>query len=166
MEEKDDPIIRTVCYTLMAIAFIMFLFVSVAKCQSIGLGIGTTNIGCQVATIQTVKTVSNLGLYASVLTDERDGNAMYFNSFDASKTHYSGFICGVTYWIGCGHNCYVNAGIGRIKESSYAKSILYDNYWCVAEAKIGIELLKFLDLQFGVNSFPLIMSGIVLKINK
>ena len=152
-------------------SFLLILFYAIAikSCvaQSLGLSVGFSGNGIVHTGVTAQNTFGKVGIYALVTSDETDGNGRCFNSFDKKLTHLSGFTGGLNYDISSVvPHSYISFGIGRIKESSYAQSKCLDKKTFVCESLINIQITRFLDVFCGVNSYPLILSGLNPKLNK
>ena len=129
--------------------------------QSLSVNVMFSGDGIIHTGISTQQTVGNFGAYFTTTTDETDGNSKQFNSFDKSKTHLQGFTAGINYQVNERLN--LSAGMGRYKICCYAakdtcKMIIF-------ETAASVFVLRWLTVNFGVNSYPVIFSGIGIKVN-
>ena len=146
--------------------FVILLFPCLCQAQSIGLSVNFSGNGIIHTGIQVQNLSNNLGIYFQAITDETDGCREYFNSFDKDLKHLTGFSGGINYQISKIHPVHLTAGMGRIKCSSYACSVSEDVCSVIFEAGASVEVTRWLDVNCGINSYPMIYSGLTFKLKK
>lgn len=129
--------------------------------QSLSVNVMFSGDGIIHTGISTQQTAGNFGAYFTNTTDETDGNSNQFNSFDKSKTHLQGFTAGVNYQVNEGLN--LSVGAGRYKICCYASKDI--EKMIIFESWASVEMLKWLTVNFGINSYPAIFSGLGIKLN-
>ena len=161
-ERQAKMIVRKINSTMKKYLTIIILLLSVsAFSQSLSVNLMFSGNGIIHTGISTQQTIGKAGAYFTTTTDETDGTNKEFNSFDKTKTHLQGFTAGINYQVNERLN--LSAGMGRYKICCYAakdtgKMIIF-------ETAASVYVLRWLTVNFGVNSYPVIFSGIGIKVN-
>lgn len=166
MKATEFHVPKTIIAGTVMLAIIWTSAIRSCHAQSIGLMVGFSENGIIHTGIQLQNTTGKFGIYAKSITDETDGNRQTFNSYDSNLRHLSGFSAGLSYQVGTAHPLWLSAGMGRIKCSSYAGSKFDDKCQVIGEAYATVQLTKWCDCFFGINTYPMILSGLALKICK
>jgi len=159
--------------TIMGIGFLIallfFLFASLfseCKAQSIGTGLQVSNDTTTQYIFSATEIYQCWGFYGTILTKE-DPKSDYTN--DNSDIENNGFSFGINYTFLNGHFRYLSAGTGYYNQcivDKYGDKLgCSNNRSWFFEGDAAIMVTRWLDITFGFNTMPMIMSGIQFRLN-
>jgi len=164
---KPEKIFTTSVITLIVIVLLVIVICFRSYAQSIGVGLQVSNDTTTQYKFLASEVINCWGFYGSVLTKE---DPMSDYTRDNCDVEENGISLGINYTFMNGHFRELSFGYGyyniHVIDKFDNTDVIRDDkkIWFI-EANAAIMVTRWLDITFGFNTMPMVMSGLQLRLN-